>query len=283
MLSSGFGNAPVSQYVLFSLVASSILVSVTDVKYIFYVQAVPHIWRYRQLWRILIWQLCYTNSTELLFAGMLLYHMRIIERLWGSRKFMSFCISILPFTTILPPALLALVLRPLTFNRMNYLPAGPTALAFALLAQYHATIPHVYKYRLVTSRSTQGGNTASAQHQAAGLTFTDKSTTYLLAGQLALAQFPGSLLSAVVGWMLGYAWRNELLPGGISRWRIPAWLLREKHQGQVYEGLRRRLEAQGGTESTATGSEGPVPGAGGRATQRRTLGTQILDQFRGAF
>lgn len=32
-------------------------------------------------------QSCYTNSTSLLFAAMSLYHLRIIERLWGSRKF----------------------------------------------------------------------------------------------------------------------------------------------------------------------------------------------------
>ena len=32
-------------------------------------------------------QTCYTNSTELLFAAMAIYHLRIIERLWGSRKF----------------------------------------------------------------------------------------------------------------------------------------------------------------------------------------------------
>ena len=30
---------------------------------------------------------CYNNSTELLFAAMSLYQMRVIERLWGSRKF----------------------------------------------------------------------------------------------------------------------------------------------------------------------------------------------------
>lgn len=32
-------------------------------------------------------QSCYNNSPELLFAAMSLYQLRIIERLWGSRKF----------------------------------------------------------------------------------------------------------------------------------------------------------------------------------------------------
>lgn len=33
------------------------------------------------------YQTCYNNSTEVLFAAMTIYHLRIIERLWGSRKF----------------------------------------------------------------------------------------------------------------------------------------------------------------------------------------------------
>jgi hypothetical protein len=87
MLSTGFTDAPVSRSLVYGIVAASILVSVTDIKHYFYIQIDPHIWRYRQLWRVLIYQLCYTNSTETLFAAMTLYNMRVIERLWGSRKY----------------------------------------------------------------------------------------------------------------------------------------------------------------------------------------------------
>ena len=87
MLSSGFTYAPVSQVFFFGIIASSILISVTDSKPFFYISAVPLLWRHRQLWRLFTWQICYVNSTELLFAAMTLYHLRIIERLWGSRKF----------------------------------------------------------------------------------------------------------------------------------------------------------------------------------------------------
>ncbi|KAK3168642.1 hypothetical protein OEA41_005090 [Lepraria neglecta] len=87
MLASGFTSARVTQSLFFGIIASSILVSITDTKYLFYIQVVPHLWGYKQLWRLLTWQTCYTNSTELLFAAMTIYHVRIIERLWGSRKF----------------------------------------------------------------------------------------------------------------------------------------------------------------------------------------------------
>ncbi|KAI9806151.1 MAG: hypothetical protein M1833_004558 [Piccolia ochrophora] len=268
MLTSGFANAPVSRLLLTSLVAASILASITDSKHLFHVLVDPHLWRYKQGWRLLIWQACYTNSTEVLFASITLYHLRIIERLWGTRKFLSFILTTLPYTLFLPPFLLALVLRPLSFNYLNHLPAGPTPLVFALLAQYHATIPHVYKYRVLTSSS----DTAHA------LTFSDKSTTYLLAAQLALAQLPGSALGAAVGWIVGYAWRTEILPGAVgARWRVPGWIVREPGAGVGYDGLRRRLEGEGEVVR-ASGVEGREEG---RA--RRPLGSQMLDQFRGAF
>jgi hypothetical protein len=32
-------------------------------------------------------QTCFTNSTEVLFAVIAFYQLRVVERLWGSRKF----------------------------------------------------------------------------------------------------------------------------------------------------------------------------------------------------
>ena len=56
MIASGFTAAPVSQLLFFGVIAFSILVSITDTKYLFYIQVVPHIWQYKQAWRLLIWQ-----------------------------------------------------------------------------------------------------------------------------------------------------------------------------------------------------------------------------------
>ncbi|KAK8215346.1 hypothetical protein M8818_001967 [Zalaria obscura] len=267
MLASGFTNATVSRNLIIFIVVSSILASITDTKYYFWIAVKPHLRDYRQLWRLLTWQLCYTNSTEVLFAAMTLYQCRVVERAWGGRKFASFLISTLPYTTLLPPLLLALLIRPLSLNTINLLPAGPTALIFALLAQYHAAIPYTYKYQLSSPTPT---STPTNQ----GLELTSKSTTYLLPAQLALAQFPGSAIAAAVGWCVGYAWRREVLPGA-SGWRIPDWRGGRKER---YEGLRRRMEGEAGR---ATGVE--REGGGGGAGRRRTIGGQILDQFRGAF
>lgn len=87
MISSGFSNAPVTKLLVVGVVASSFLATLTDTKYYFWIQVRPHLTEYWQFWRLLTWQLCYTNSTEVLFAAMTLYQLRIVERLWGSRKF----------------------------------------------------------------------------------------------------------------------------------------------------------------------------------------------------
>lgn len=87
MLSSGFTNAPVSKFLVLYIVASSIALSIFDVKYLVHILVDVHLWRYRQFSRILLWQVAgYANSTEVLFAAILAYNMRVVERLWGSRK-----------------------------------------------------------------------------------------------------------------------------------------------------------------------------------------------------
>lgn len=184
----------------------------------------------------------------------------------------SFLAVMYVLTSIIPPLLVTLVLRPLSFNTFNYLPAGPTPLIFAILAQFHAVIPHVYKYKLATSSSTELG----APHS--GLTFSDKSYTYAIAGQLSLVQFPGSLFGAVLGWVFGYMWRNEILPARLTAFRVPAWIVGAKPQQkrEEYDSMRRRLETEN-TSATATGAEGRTDGV----EPRRTLGSQLLDQFRG--
>ncbi|KAI1004315.1 hypothetical protein K3495_g3891 [Podosphaera aphanis] len=198
--------------------------------------------------------------------------MRIIERSWGPRKYASFLIICFALMTFLPPMLLAFFLRPLSFYRLNYLPAGPTAIIFAILAQYHASIPHVYKYRVAASASPPSNESFF------GFTFSDKSYIYLLATQLALSQFPGSFILAFLGWTLGYSWRNEVLPGCLTRWRIPNWMIgvHPRKRAEDFEALRRRLEGENtnpdpvlATRSDEGQSTGPIT--------RRTIGRQPAD------
>jgi hypothetical protein len=180
----------------------------------------------------------------------------------------SFILSTFSYTTLLPPILLAVVIRPLSFGHINYLPAGPTAIVFALLAQYHASIPAIYKYRV--SGTVPTGTSAEQEY---GLMLTSKSTSYLLPMQLALSQLPGSAIAAGVGWIIGFAYRREILPGAV-RWRVPSWVVGGSEQKERYDSLRRRMEGEAGR---ATGVDITRVQA-----RRRGLVGGLIDQFRGA-
>lgn len=82
-----FTDAPATKALVLGLVGLSIAASVFDIKHYFYISIGTHFLRYGQLWRMLTYQLCYTNSSEVLFGAMSLYHMRMVERFWGSRKY----------------------------------------------------------------------------------------------------------------------------------------------------------------------------------------------------
>ena len=186
----------------------------------------------------------------------------------------SFLVVTSLFTSIIPPVIMT-VLRPLSAGLFNYMPAGPTPIVFAILAQYHAMVPHVYKYRVATRQSSSANNTA------AGVTLSDKSYQYAIALHLSLLQWPGSILGAAVGWLVGYSWRGGFMPMALVNWRLPGWMvgLRPHRRSAEFEGLRRRLEDENGS-AAATGMQSL--GDGQQAERRRTMGQQIVDQFREA-
>ncbi|KAF7716891.1 Uncharacterized protein PECH_000718 [Penicillium ucsense] len=303
MLTSGFTNTPITKGLLIYTIGSSIALSIFDIKYLAPIHVSPHFWPYAQFWRALTWHVAgFTNSTEALFAAMLVYHLRVIERAWGKRKMATFILTTLPYTTLLPPILLALFVRPLSLNALNYLPSGPTAMIFALLAQYYATVPHTFRIRIGTSTSSSSSSspdststttstpthrstttqppsantstststsTPSSKPPSPSLTIllSDKTTTYLVAAQLALSQFPHMLLPSAIGWFIGLAWRAELLPGlspATHGFRVPAWIVGERErrvrggadgggsgeraggggETERFEDMRRRLEGE---------------------------------------
>ncbi|KAI5789044.1 hypothetical protein EDC01DRAFT_617062 [Geopyxis carbonaria] len=253
MQQGGFRSAPIAKGLLSLLVLNSLLASLTSIKPKFHLQIVPHLLHDHQFTRLFSFQAIYANSGELLFASLLLYHLRIIERIFGSRKFLSLLCYSYAATSILVPLVL-FVGWALTGGSWNYVPPGPTPLLFALLAQYHAIIPSTY--RMTVSLPASGD-----------ISLTDKLYTYILAAQLAGCQLPGSTWAAAVGWIVGYAWRLDLVPG--TRWRIGRDIVRMLggEAGQEgYENLRARLR-----------------GDTGRPEERRPIAMRVLDTFRGAF
>lgn len=299
MLSTGLTNAPLTKLLLIYTLTTSTLLSILDAKHLAAIHVSPHLGTYHQFWRCLIWQFAgYSNSTEALFAAICIYHCRVVERAWGARKMATFVAGVALYSTLLTPLVLVLVLRPLSAGYLNYLPSGLTAVVFALLAQYYAGIPHVFRYNVSTSTSTSASTSevasaSPAPDKSLTLLLSDKSITYLVASQLAFSQFPATILPAAVGWFVGLAWRAEVLPGA-GRFRVPAWVVGEREVPRLrrgsagerrYDDFRRRLE---GEVAAASGSSGAGPGAEGRGDdavqgQRQRRNAGFMDRLRGAF
>lgn len=267
-------HAPTTRLLLFTITSTSILTSLLDLKHYLPVSPTPHLWPYLQFSRLLTYQLASTSSTEVLLSAVLLYQFRVLERLWGTRKYTSFLIVTWACLTLLTP-LLVLTLKIGTLGWYNYLPAGMTGLVFASLAAYSESVPLLYRYKILTTT-----NEDVQDPGAKGVLFSDKSTTYFLAAQLALSQFPYGLVPALAGWVVGSAWMGELLPGGMGRYRVPRWLLGESGakgvgRGQQFEGLRRRLEEEGSRDGMRA-----VTSAGGMQQEEQR---GMLGRFAGYF
>lgn len=86
---------------------------------------------------------------------------------------------------------------------------------------------------------------------------------------------PGSILAAGVGWITGFAYRREILPGA-ARWRVPTWVIGGSEQKERYDNLRRRMEGEAGRTTGVDNNRE-------HAARRRGVLGGIADQFRGAF
>lgn len=137
----------------------------------------------------------------------------------------------------------AILLKIVTVGWWGYVPSGMTGVVVSLIAVWRKEIPRLGGFKiLIDSDETKIRNGT-----ARGVEFTDKWTVYLITVQLALSQFPFGLLPATVGWVVGSAWVEELVPSGLVRWRVPGWVVGEdggKKGSRQYEGLRRRLEEE---------------------------------------
>ncbi|TFY78708.1 hypothetical protein EWM64_g5305 [Hericium alpestre] len=165
-------------------------------------ELIPHLSRHHQFWRLLAHHVAYTNSSELFVWELLLYNTGIhIERQFGSVKFASFAVlSTLVATLLEFGALLAL-------HRcgFNYIPAGPTALAFNLLYQYSKLVPKAYHFRIF------------------GIPLHDKIFVYILAFQLAISQPWPTVIVAAIGILTGAIYRSDL--ANLKAYRLPPWLV----------------------------------------------------------
>ncbi|WRT66988.1 uncharacterized protein IL334_003954 [Kwoniella shivajii] len=186
----GFQHAGVTKGIMIILALSSLSASLLDIKPYLHLQLVPHITKYRQLWRILIHPLAFANSTELLMGEILFYNVGVgVERAFGSRKYASFILV----STLLSTFLACIsILVGYQFG-LNSIPAGPYGIIFSLLWQQYRIFPSLYHFRVL------------------GIDFSSKVFNWILASQLISSNPPSSILISLLGLLTGYIYRTDTL------------------------------------------------------------------------
>ncbi|KAG2174797.1 hypothetical protein INT43_005859 [Umbelopsis isabellina] len=194
---TGFYNAPVTKMISLGVGACSLLASVLNVKPYLHLQLTPHLTTHHQFWRLLVSHLAFANSSDLLFGGLIVYHMRVVERQFGTPKYVAFIAISWVLSTLLEIGALVMLSK----LGLRSIPAGPFAILFAMLYQYHRIIPSTYKFKIF------------------GATLSDKMYIYVIATHLMLSQSLATLAPALCGLFAGALYRSDIV--GIKRWRFP--------------------------------------------------------------
>ncbi|KAF8681303.1 Rhomboid family [Rhizoctonia solani] len=118
-----------------------------------------------------------------------------------SRDHQSFLIAAALVSTLLNFSFLIALHR---FG-LNYIPAGPIAILFAIIYQYERLVPSAYNFRIL------------------GITMSNKAFTYLTAFPMVISHMPGSALVTLTGIATGALYRSDIT--NLKSYRAPPWFV----------------------------------------------------------
>ncbi|EPX71389.1 UBA domain-containing protein Ucp14 [Schizosaccharomyces octosporus yFS286] len=193
-------NMEITKFLLIGITTAAVVSGVFGLKSYFHINYALHLASHYQYWRLLIWQLVYWNSTEVLQALFILYQARDVERLLGSHKYASFCTYSFVVGTLITP----LFCFPIAHfcRSFEYVHPGPTFIVFAILYQYFYVVPSTVYVRI------------------SEILITDKVQMLFPLLGLALSNPPSTFFNALFGWTFGMLYCHGLFP--YTSWRLPA-------------------------------------------------------------
>ncbi|KAL5005185.1 hypothetical protein ScPMuIL_018641 [Solemya velum] len=220
--SSGFYKAPVSQGLLVSTLASSVVLS-------FPLHIHQHLFTYspnlifdnNQVWRLLTSKLAFLDIKDLMISSLLIYYFRIFERRYGSQKFASYLFASFVLGTALE-VLAIYVCRKTNFH-LEPLPSGPLCIVYPFFVTYFSDIPRV------------------AVGHVWGIPVTGKSLVYILGLQVASGSTE-SFMVGVCGITAGVLYRcNFLKVQSIIRVPVIFGKVCEKTLGHIFNPASPKL------------------------------------------
>ncbi|KAJ9475036.1 DSC E3 ubiquitin ligase complex subunit 2 [Pseudozyma hubeiensis] len=218
---AGFAHAPVTKTIIIITSITTILSSLFRLTPYLHLQLHPHLSTHHQFYRLVTQHFAFTNSSELFLALLLFYHAGVkVERVFGSYKYASFLVVTTGVYTVMQVMLLgfasAVVRIVYGAGKEWWLssgsaPAGPFGPLFAILYQYHRTIPPLYTFKF------------------ANFTLTDQDvSTHSLSLLLAISQPFSSTFSALLAISISHIYSSTRLKEyriNPRMYRTASWIL----------------------------------------------------------
>ncbi|KAJ1822031.1 hypothetical protein GGH91_001446 [Coemansia sp. RSA 2671] len=196
MTASGLQGAPVTKLWLTGIGLASALAGLFGWRHNLRLQlaAAPN---GLQFWRLLTSLSGFSTWPEVLAALVLAYELRVVERVFGSRRFASFLVV----AGIVGQALTVAAMQ---LAGLRAVAGGPYALLLACVCQYWRLVPRSYYVRV------------------AGVAVPDTWGVYAAAACLVAPRLLVAAVPAGAGVVAGMAYSADV--AGLGRWRLPLWM-----------------------------------------------------------
>lgn len=164
-----------------------------------------------EIWRIVTSQYCFSSTVEAVSGLILIYNLRVFERMLGSKKFAAF-LTLSWCVTVASEMAMSILCSVASYR---YIAApGPFFFIYALLPMFHRKNFHfifvhvsVVAILFFYAGSSVVGylpKNSSIRFTRLGIEFSDKTFTYIIAAQLVFYEVPSSLLPVAVSIVFGY-------------------------------------------------------------------------------
>ncbi|RCK57302.1 hypothetical protein Cantr_06490 [Candida viswanathii] len=239
----GFTNTPTTKTICVLSTIIPLTLSILSLKYVVKFAIDPYIIEYNQFWRILVYQLSVINESDYLITVLLWFQYKVLERYYGSRKYLSVitlfylynaiaCLFIMSlgqlviYYGIFIVKVFMLGFSPedihyeLTF--LNEITPGPLGIISSLYICYGRNIPVSYYFTILLKKPKDDEETLqeATSSPSKELNLTNMFPVHILYTLLLLNNGLQSIIPCLVGLLIGKLYVYELLPGG-SSWLIP--------------------------------------------------------------
>lgn len=205
---SGFADTPVTKLWIYFSLCMPIFISLAESQYLFDLAIDPQLLKWGQWWRLITNQLIYTNQSEALLSTMLIYNMRVVERFYGTQKYLSFILLTFIFSCFAVPVLCYLVSCTQLINIGTISPSQTSTICAALYS-YYTLVPVVYRFQISPLGSQPKWG------------LSDKAFVYIIALQLIAFHGFESVIQAGCGWIFAALIQNDIIPG--KAWKLPLY------------------------------------------------------------